>query len=169
MPQLTIDSAILQTLLKRATSAARLVSHIEDAVGYLAVDLLADDIDTIVHELSELLGNPTLIVRPVANELAPVPDSAALVNAFADEESTQPRVRRLRPAYRRRRQRVERASRAIRTEAVSSNSGQARESRAPMIEHARSAEPWMRAATVAALTLLVGLVLWALGACGGVR
>ena len=61
--QLTLDRAILETLLKHAMSAARLVGSIDD--GALAIGPLADDIDAIVHELSELLGNPHLIASPV--------------------------------------------------------------------------------------------------------
>jgi len=64
--QLTLDRAILDTLLKHAMSAARLVGSIDDGDGgALAVGPLADDIDAIVHELSELLGNPHLIAAPV--------------------------------------------------------------------------------------------------------
>lgn len=65
MSQLILDSAILEALFERAVSAARRVSYIEDTVAHgLAVgdvDPLADEIDAIVHDLSELLGNPDLI------------------------------------------------------------------------------------------------------------
>src|SRR5512140_2559273 len=71
MSQLTLDSAVLEAFLERAALAARQVGYIEDRVacglpvGAGDVDLLADEIDTIVHELSELLGNPDLIAAPV--------------------------------------------------------------------------------------------------------
>ena len=61
MPQLSLDIAVLETLLKHAASAARIVGH-SDA---LAAGPLADHVDAIVHELSELLGNPHLIAAPV--------------------------------------------------------------------------------------------------------
>jgi hypothetical protein len=168
MPQVTLDSTILEKLLKRAASAARRVSDIEDEVGYIAVDLLAEDIDAIVHELSELLGNPTLIVS-APNELAPVPDSVALVNALSDEEPTRLRVRRLRRTRSRHRQHVGRIPTTIETEVVFPNPQQPRAQRALMNTDARSTARWMRTAGVAALTLLVGLALWVLGGCGGVR
>jgi len=66
MPQLTLDTAVLETLLKRAMSAARRISYIEDGLyGPSDVDLLADDIDAIIHELTETLGNPHLIATSV--------------------------------------------------------------------------------------------------------
>jgi hypothetical protein len=66
--QITLDRAILAMLLKRAASAARRVGYIDDGVdGALAIGSLADDIDAIVHELSELLGNPHLIAAPLSS------------------------------------------------------------------------------------------------------
>jgi hypothetical protein len=68
MSQLTLDSAILEVLLKRAVSAARLVGYIEDGLDSgITVGPLADEIDAIVHELSELLGNPHLRVVSAPN------------------------------------------------------------------------------------------------------
>jgi len=52
MPQLSLDIAVLETLLKHAASAARIVGH-SDA---LAAGPLADHVDAIVHELGELLA-----------------------------------------------------------------------------------------------------------------
>jgi hypothetical protein len=59
--ELTIDRATLEKLLRHATSAARIVGH-SDA---LTAGPLVDHVDAIVHELSELLGNPHLIAAPV--------------------------------------------------------------------------------------------------------
>src|SRR5215216_6010404 len=57
--QLKLDSAILENLFTHAASAARRVGSIDDRVdGTLGVGPLADHIDAIVHELSELLGKP---------------------------------------------------------------------------------------------------------------
>lgn len=244
MTQLTLDSAILETVLKRAMSAARLVGYIENGVGDgLEAGLLADEIDAIIHELSELLGNPCLIAAPVPSsrstfasdvvtrgdvvmrngvpelvapdmpaasgthtfslgipspcaalapecgascasrahmlplvsdanprdKLALVPDPVELVIAFTDDESTLPHVRRLRPAHGRQRQHGGKAPATIGTESVPANDWQARAQRALAIVDARPAVWWMRAATVAALIGLVGLVLWLFGACGGAR
>jgi hypothetical protein len=60
--QLKIESAVLVDVLRHATSAARIVGH-SDAI---AAGPLADHIDAIVHELSELLGNPHLRASPDA-------------------------------------------------------------------------------------------------------
>ena len=64
--QLTIDRAILEKLLAHVTSAARIVGHIDA----LADGPLAGHIDTLAHELGELLGNPHLIAAP-ALDVAP--------------------------------------------------------------------------------------------------
>lgn len=65
MTQLTLDSAILETILKRAMSAARLVGYIDEPAVDTLVRQLADNIDEIVHTVTELLGNPHLIATPV--------------------------------------------------------------------------------------------------------
>jgi hypothetical protein len=58
---LTLDRAILEKLLAHAAAAARIVGHSDD----LTAEPLADHVDAIVHELSELLGEPHLIAAPV--------------------------------------------------------------------------------------------------------
>lgn len=60
--QLTLDSAILQRLLSHAAAAAHVVGSLDDGVASSnLVTALADNVDAIVHELTELLGNPHLI------------------------------------------------------------------------------------------------------------
>jgi hypothetical protein len=56
-----IERTALADLLAHAASAARLVGHIDAP----AVEPLADHIDAIVHELTELLGDPHVIAAPV--------------------------------------------------------------------------------------------------------
>lgn len=58
-PQLIVDRAVLEALHKRAASAAYRASYIADA------EVLGDEMDVIVHVLSELLGNPHLRVGAV--------------------------------------------------------------------------------------------------------
>jgi hypothetical protein len=58
----TVDRAVLIGLLAHATSAARLVGHLDDAI---AGGPLADHVDTMVHVLSELLGDPCSIAASV--------------------------------------------------------------------------------------------------------
>ena len=67
MSQLIVDRAILEMLHKRAASVAYRASYIADAE-------LADEVDAIAHELSELLGNPHL-------RLGAIPDACSWFEA----------------------------------------------------------------------------------------
>jgi hypothetical protein len=60
--KLTFDKSILEKLFGHAAAAARIIGHLDDTI---AVGPLADHVDAIVHELSELLGEPHLIAAPV--------------------------------------------------------------------------------------------------------
>ena len=60
--ELTLDRSTVEKLLDHAASAARLVGHIEEGVPNAVVGPLADHIDAMVHDLSELLGAAHLIV-----------------------------------------------------------------------------------------------------------
>jgi hypothetical protein len=113
--KLAIERTTLEKLLAHATSAARIVGHLD---GAIAAGPLADHVDAIVHELTELLGNPHLIDAPApsarstfALDVTPdavAPDAPAasrtisiaiddgtrheLGIAFADDETTQPHI-----------------------------------------------------------------------------
>jgi hypothetical protein len=63
--QLLLDSAILEHLLARAVTASRLTGQIDERAGGTIVGSLEDSIDEIVHLISELLGNPHVVVAPV--------------------------------------------------------------------------------------------------------
>lgn len=58
--ELAMNRTIVENLLAHAVSAARIVGHLDERVASAFVEELADHIDAIVHELSELLGNPSL-------------------------------------------------------------------------------------------------------------
>jgi hypothetical protein len=61
-----IDTEILETILIHATSASRLAGRIADASDRaIVIDALTASIDEIVHELSDLLGNPHPIAAAV--------------------------------------------------------------------------------------------------------
>jgi hypothetical protein len=78
MTQLTLDRAILETILERATSAVRLVGYIDEPAVDSFVRALADNIDEIAHTVTELLGNPYLIAAPVPSARSRfVPDVVA--------------------------------------------------------------------------------------------
>jgi hypothetical protein len=59
--KLSLDRSALEKLLMHAASAARIAGSIDD----VAIGPLADEIDAIAYELSELLGNPDLIDEPM--------------------------------------------------------------------------------------------------------
>jgi hypothetical protein len=64
--QVTVDSAVLHELLAHASSAARLVSYLDDrSDAAILVDPLTDSLDAIVHELCELLGSARAFPRLV--------------------------------------------------------------------------------------------------------
>ena len=50
----------LVDLLAHASSAARIVGHLDDLDGSTALEQLSDRIDALVHGLCELLGEPRL-------------------------------------------------------------------------------------------------------------
>jgi hypothetical protein len=62
---LRVPKLLLVGLLSRASSAARIVGDLDSAAGSPAAEQLSDNIDAIVHELSELLGAPQQIADPV--------------------------------------------------------------------------------------------------------
>lgn len=76
----------LEKLLNHAESAAHLVGHLDDPI---AAGPLADHVDAIVHELTELLGDPAArvprarqaIIDAIAHELGAVlgPHSKVMV------------------------------------------------------------------------------------------
>jgi hypothetical protein len=104
--KLTLNKSILEKLFGHAAAAARIIGHLDDTI---AVGPLADHVDAIVHDLSELLGNPHLIAAPVPStqasrtisitiddgtrhDLVRLPDPDELGIAFADDETTQPHI-----------------------------------------------------------------------------
>ncbi len=75
---LTIPKAVLEKLLNHVTSAARLIGHLDDP----SVGPLADHVDTMVHDLTELLGDPhTFTGSSAAADDRVVPDGAPLLTA----------------------------------------------------------------------------------------
>lgn len=56
--QLTVDRSMLGKLLHHAAFAAHLVGHLDDNSRPELIRQIGDRVDTIVHELAELLGAP---------------------------------------------------------------------------------------------------------------
>jgi hypothetical protein len=68
--KLSIDVETLRTLLNHAACAARIVGNLDDDAHRDLVGPLAEHVDTLVHELTELLGDPHTLAA-----LAPVPNA----------------------------------------------------------------------------------------------
>jgi hypothetical protein len=90
--QLAVDRTALDTLLERATSAARRIDDSGDG-GDPLVGALAGDIDAIVRELGELLGRSDLsLVRHIVELEAIGWHVVGLRPSRTDEESALWRV-----------------------------------------------------------------------------
>jgi hypothetical protein len=89
---IAIDSTVLDSVLKHATSAAQRIGHIDNP----ALDALADDIDTIVHELGALLGHPHLRCSTMREAQAPY--ARPLVRRIVELETLGWHVVGLRPS-----------------------------------------------------------------------
>jgi hypothetical protein len=57
---------ILAKLLHHAETAAHLVGHLDDKAQPELIRQLGDRVDTITHELAELLGTPSALAEPDA-------------------------------------------------------------------------------------------------------
>lgn len=64
--QLTLDRSTLEKLLHHAAFAAHLVGHLDDGANPELIRQLGDHVDTIAHELAELLGDPGALAEPDA-------------------------------------------------------------------------------------------------------
>jgi hypothetical protein len=59
--QLSLDRSTLEKLLHHAAFAAHLVGHLDDNAHRDLIRQIGDRVDTIVHELTELLGAPSAL------------------------------------------------------------------------------------------------------------
>jgi hypothetical protein len=57
---------ILAKLLHHAETAAHLIGHLDDDAHRELVRQIGDHVDTIAHELTELLGAPSALAEPDA-------------------------------------------------------------------------------------------------------
>jgi hypothetical protein len=64
--QLSLDRSTLEKLLHHAAFAAHLVGHLDDDAHAELIRQLGDHVDTIAHELTELLGDPSALAAPDA-------------------------------------------------------------------------------------------------------
>ena len=64
--QVTIDRALLEKLLHHAAFAAHLVGHLDDKAHAELIAQISDRVDTVVHGLTELLGDPGALAEPDA-------------------------------------------------------------------------------------------------------
>src|SRR5262245_45444451 len=64
--QVTLDRSTLEKLLHHAAFAAHLVGHLDDDAHRELIRQIGDYVDTIAHELTELLGDPGALAAPDA-------------------------------------------------------------------------------------------------------
>jgi hypothetical protein len=62
--RITVDRITLEELLQHAAFAAHLVGHLDDKAQPELIRQLGDHVDTIAHELAELLGAPSGLAAP---------------------------------------------------------------------------------------------------------
>jgi hypothetical protein len=67
-PSLHVPKLVLVELLAHASSAARIVGHLDDRDRSPAIEQLSDQIDAIVHGLSQLLGGYRLTAEPASDD-----------------------------------------------------------------------------------------------------
>jgi hypothetical protein len=63
---ITLDRSTLEKLLHHAAFAARLIGHLDDKAQRELIRQLGEHVDTITHELTELLGAPAALAAPDA-------------------------------------------------------------------------------------------------------
>jgi hypothetical protein len=73
---LTVARSILANLLHHAASAAQLVGHLDDKAQPELIRQLGDRVDTIAHELTELLGDPDAVAHDGAPMLTSIAGGA---------------------------------------------------------------------------------------------
>jgi hypothetical protein len=61
-----VSRATVEKLLYHAAFAAHLIGHLDDDAHRELIHQLGDHVDTIVHELTELLGDPSALAAPDA-------------------------------------------------------------------------------------------------------
>ena len=64
--RITVERTTLEKLLHHAAFAAHLVGHLDDKAQPELIRQLGDHVDTIAHELTELLGDPGALAAPNA-------------------------------------------------------------------------------------------------------
>ena len=69
-PSLEVPKLVLVDLLAYASSAARIVGHLDDRHGSTALEQLSDHIDALVHGLCELLGEHRRTVELASDDVA---------------------------------------------------------------------------------------------------
>lgn len=106
MMVLRVDRVVLEKLLHKAAAASRLIGHIDHEV---AGGPLADDVDEIVHVLSELLGHPEAVTAEVPSasstfpaELAHLPELVTLARPSTAQDYWSPFGRAVRSTRSRR-------------------------------------------------------------------
>ena len=80
-----VSMATVEKLLHHAAFAAHLVGHLDDDAQPALIRQLGDSVDTIAHELAELLGDPHALTGPdgAAPDDRKVRDGALVLTSIA--------------------------------------------------------------------------------------
>jgi hypothetical protein len=71
-----VPETTFENLLDHAASAAQLVGHLDDKAQPDLIRQLGEHVDTIAHELAELLGDPDAVARAGAPMLTAIAGGA---------------------------------------------------------------------------------------------
>ena len=85
--RITLEGSILEKLLHHAAFAAQLVGHLNDDAHRDLVGQLGDHVDTVVHGLTELLGDPRALDKhdgPDGSDDGEAYDGVPMITASAE-------------------------------------------------------------------------------------
>jgi hypothetical protein len=83
---IAIPRSTIEQLLHHAAFAARLVGHLDDDAHRELIGQISDRVDTVVHGLTELLGDPSALAEPDAAtpDDRKVRDGAPMLTSIAE-------------------------------------------------------------------------------------
>jgi hypothetical protein len=70
-PSVNVPKLVLVDLLASASSAARIVGHLDNCDDSTTLEQLSNHVDALVHGLSELLGEQRLTTKPAPDDEEP--------------------------------------------------------------------------------------------------
>ena len=83
--RLTVARSVLANLRHHAAFAAHLIGHLDDDAHRELISQIGDRVDTIAHELTEILGDPGALAAPdaAAPDVCGPRDGAPMLTSIA--------------------------------------------------------------------------------------